>query len=139
MDDTLNKTIKVRIDDVSYNMAKEEAADMGISFSEFVRRCITSKKLQVHLYYQPSDKQLKELANELSRIGNNLNQIARKLNGNEVFNQTMSELLNESLTALYDLILRIGKIMEDSYGHNKAYRIEELPLHRLRGLLDNDS
>tara|TARA_R110000764_G_scaffold46793_11_gene104946 strand:+ start:7857 stop:8234 length:378 start_codon:yes stop_codon:yes gene_type:complete len=75
---TARKTIQVNVrmtaDD--YSKVSNNAETIGLSIAEFIRRKITKKSLPKKKV-SPSDR---KLFVELSRVGNNLNQIAKVLN-----------------------------------------------------------
>ncbi len=69
-----NKMLRIRLTDDEYNLLKEKADKAGKTMSEFVRDYITRGKVNSKC------KDLPSLILHLSKIGNNINQIARNLN-----------------------------------------------------------
>ncbi len=76
-----------------------EEADMGLS--EYVRKCILKKEI-VRIY------KIKEFLGELNRIGNNLNQLTRKVNEGKVkeLGEDLAQI-NCNLDAIFEKILKI--------------------------------
>jgi len=72
--DKKTKMLRIRLTDDEYNLLKEKADKAGKTMSEFVRDYITKGKVNSKC------KDLPSLILHLSRIGNNINQIARNLN-----------------------------------------------------------
>lgn len=68
------KKKSIYIDDESYNKMKQKASDAGLSISAFVRETATSERLP------QTDPLPAKYILEFGRLGNNLNQIARKFN-----------------------------------------------------------
>ncbi len=76
-----------------------EKSDLGLS--EYIRKCIMGKEIKV-----VSD--IKELVWALNRIGNNLNQLARKVNEGKVMElgDNLSQI-NCNLNTVFENIVKI--------------------------------
>ena len=68
-------TISFRCDDETAEKIQKLADEKGISKSEAIKQMISTGKVQAH-----NKKDILVMMGELSRIGNNLNQIARVCN-----------------------------------------------------------
>lgn len=86
------KEIRVKVTDDELQYAKEKAAYCGMTMSDFVRTQITEGFI---IKYERFD--IKKLANELNKIGVNINQIAKHVNekGGEYDRQDIDDLINE--------------------------------------------
>jgi len=67
------RTISAKINDDFFKFVSELAKEKNITISELIKHSILNAKIE-------SKKDKKILAYELNRIGNNLNQIAKKCN-----------------------------------------------------------
>ena len=86
------KEIRVKVTDDELQYAKDKAAYCGMTMSDFVRKQITEGFI---IKYERFD--IKKLANELNKIGVNINQIAKHVNekGGEYDRQDIDDLINE--------------------------------------------
>lgn len=109
---TRNNLIKVYLSDEEYKIMKEKKEASGsLTISLFIRRLIV--KGEVIIY---DLKSLLTLSEQIGRVGNNINQIARKLNLNEngdinINNKksieeaiTLIKLSNQALLDIYKLM-----------------------------------
>ena len=69
-----NKKLTIRLDEETYQKLKEKTAELGLTQSEYLRQVILKGRATKRC------KDLPSLILHLSRIGNNINQIARNLN-----------------------------------------------------------
>ena len=90
--------IRLRADEYLKVYSLMEEADMGLS--EYVRKCILKKEI-VRIY------KIKEFLEELNRIGNNLNQLTRKVNQGKV-KELGDDLvqINCNLNVVFEKILK---------------------------------
>ena len=89
----------VRLNGDEYTKVLSKIERSGLSKQEYILSSILSKKIQERLnvdYFK--------LINEVNHVGTNLNQIARKLNGNESILKDDQLLLNQVLKNLNDQI-----------------------------------
>lgn len=70
-----DKQLNIRLTDTEYEIVKDKAKYCGLNISDFIRKQITDG---VVIKYESFD--IKELANELNKIGVNINQIAKHIN-----------------------------------------------------------
>lgn len=77
----LSKKLKERI--------KLESQKSNMTMSEYINRCLRNKSIIVL-------ENGKEIYYELNKIGNNINQIAKKLNSNIATNKDLEQLTNIS-------------------------------------------
>lgn len=80
-------------------LLKKKSKKVGINESELIRRLITDSVVK-----EKPDDRFYDTLKELRAIGNNLNQIARRLNYDGTFND---ELYREEVKKLNEFILNI--------------------------------
>lgn len=86
-----NKRIYVRITEKDYKQLQELIKDSDIpSMSAYVISCIREKKIP-----DTARKELRELRNQLYKVGTNLNQIARLANTEGIFVKDLDQVLKE--------------------------------------------
>lgn len=100
-----NHEVKVRLNDDEFNELNHKVAQSKMSREKFIRHCIHKKKVKT-----PPDINYYQFITECNMIGNNLNQIARKLNGTNTYSD---EMLN---TTIYELRSFIKKLDEKVRG-----------------------
>lgn len=86
-----NKQINIRLSEKDYSLFKELVKDNDISgMSAYVVSCIREKKIP-----DTARKELRELRNQLYKVGTNLNQIARLANTEGIFVKDLDQVLKE--------------------------------------------
>jgi predicted DNA-binding protein len=80
-----NKTISLRLTPNEYDQVKKIANELGYSVSEYIRKRILGKREKI-----TPKQDLKIIAYELNRIGNNLNQIAKYVNTNKAIDRVVA-------------------------------------------------
>lgn len=98
-----NKQLKIYLSDEEYQAFIEQVEKSKLSQTDFFIRCITKKKIIVV-------DGLKETLTELKRIGVNLNQISKNLNGG-IFQNADNELkaIKEEFAKVNDTMLALLK------------------------------
>ena len=86
-----NRQINIRVNEVQYAKIQVSARIMGLSVSKYCKHLVMQSKLRDPKF---SDEEYHQLIVNLSRIGNNINQMARRLN------QADSEIASEELAML---------------------------------------
>lgn len=94
-----NKQIKFYVNEKEYDQIKKKVEKSKLKQQEYLIKSALNKKIIVI-------DGLKEILLELSREGNNLNQIAKKINEGE---QTDIKEMKKNLMELWDLIEKILK------------------------------
>lgn len=100
--------MSMRISAEDKELIEEKARKTGLSTSEFIRRCALGRKLPCY----GDTSLLKEYAMQLGKIGSNLNQIAKYLNGEGDYFSIYFEL-TEAMKELLDLKFKILPALED--------------------------
>ena len=75
MNKTRPKQLSFRVSEEEYQQLQEKISESGKNQQEYILSCVLEKQIV-------NTDGIKELIPELKRIGNNLNQIAKKLNEN---------------------------------------------------------
>ena len=100
--------MSMRISAEDKELIEEKARKTGLSTSEYIRRCALGRKLPCY----GDTSLLKEYAMQLGKIGSNLNQIAKYLNGGGDYFSIYFEL-KEAMKELLDLKFKILPALED--------------------------
>ncbi len=98
---TRNNRIDIMLNDEEYYCLKDKINKSKLSLSEFVRSAIFNKEIT-----EKPDYNFYKLLSSISKIGNNINQIAKSLNSDQDID---SEYLQEQGKLLKDLILDIRR------------------------------
>lgn len=97
--------INVFLSDREFEIFEQKIAKLEISKSEYIRNCI--------LFGFPgritnfSDEEAERIAYEMSRIGNNVNQIARYVNKEHDAQQAEIEEVKNLVWNLHDVIMKL--------------------------------
>jgi uncharacterized protein YlxW (UPF0749 family) len=118
----MQKKVTVRFDDSDYNFIDEQSKKLNVSKADLVRNVFLNRKTKLSklnsLSRDEAGKYLQEIVSltngvndiqtELKRIGNNINQIAKKANiGVDVVDEIIQKLnseLNQMLSLQWDRI-----------------------------------
>lgn len=118
----MQKKVTVRFDDSDYNFIDEQSKKLNVSKADLVRNVFLNRKTKLSklnsLSSDEAGKYLQEIVSltngvndiqtELKRIGNNINQIAKKANiGVDVVDEIIQKLnseLNQMLSLQWDRI-----------------------------------
>lgn len=85
-----NKRITIRIEEKLKEKIKLESEKSNMTMSQYINNCLNNKSIIVI-------EKGKEIYYELNKIGNNLNQIAKKVNSNIATSNDIKNLENISL------------------------------------------
>ena len=91
--------ITVRLSDKEYNHLKNQSENAGLKMEPFIRKLI----MQVDLHPRPPDN-ISQLIREINPIGNNINQIARRVNNDDEVSQKQIEEIFRLLGEIYRLV-----------------------------------
>ena len=72
--------ICLKLTDIELEILNRAASSVGISRSEYLRRLLLNKPIQIHYEVVADIKLLRELVGQYGKIGSNLNQIAKYFN-----------------------------------------------------------
>ena len=96
-----DKQINIRLTESEYLNVCLQVEKSGLGLSEYIRKCILGKEIKVV-------SGIKELVWELNRIGNNLNQLTRKVNEGKAveLGDNLSQI-NCNLDTVFEKIVKI--------------------------------
>ena len=123
-DESMKKTriLRVRVDDILYEMIQSAAEDAGITISEYIRRQLVHGKVDIHCHIVADFPTLEKIAQELSAIGNNLNQLTRYFHMGGIRSKQMQD---ESLRCINEVMKMRKEVMElggEYRGYHKTSR-----------------
>lgn len=90
---------------------KEKADAAGITVTELITRSVFGKKVQT----MGDTDLMREYAAQLGKVGSNLNQIAKRLNGGEISYQ-LAGVAEEAIREFIDLKFRVMMALEEMCG-----------------------
>ena len=91
-----NVTLSIRLTAEEKEALTKKAKEADLSMTDYILRCSSRKKIKV--------VNMTKVIVELKRIGNNLNQITRRINSGEFRSYNFNEVVLEQ-RRIYDLIL----------------------------------
>ena len=98
---TKNIIKKLRLTDAEWSAIEKKLKETGMTFSKFALSSMLSRRIRLPIE--------RELLAELSKQGNNLNQIAVKLNSGESLDGVGLRILADANTILRGIYERLGK------------------------------
>ena len=81
--------ICLKLTDIELEILNRAASSVGISRSEYLRRLLLNKPIQIHYEVVADIKLLRELVGQYGKIGSNLNQIAKYFNTDGTHSQAI--------------------------------------------------
>ena len=116
------KRIYIRVSEALYEVIAYSAKKSGLSLAEYCRRAVLNQpiiKLPVIIHDEKAIAQaLRNIDANISRLGNNMNQIARHLNQGGTITQPVFEDIEQELTKLDLSIDNFNRAVEKEYGSN---------------------
>lgn len=118
-----NKVLmSMRISAEDKELIEEKARKTGLTTSEYMRRCALGRKLPCY----GDTGLLREYSMQFGKIGSNLNQIAKHLNGGGDFYSIYYEV-KETIREVIDLKFKILPALEDvACGKNEGVKAERM-------------
>ena len=100
---SITKTIikKLRLTDAEWSAIEKKLKETGMTFSKFALSSMLSRRIRLPIE--------RELLTELSKQGNNLNQVATKLNSDEILDRVGLRILADSNAILCQIYEMLGK------------------------------
>ncbi|MGP1506086.1 MAG: plasmid mobilization protein [Campylobacter sp.] len=98
---TKNIIKKLRLTDAEWLAIEKKLKETGITFSKFALSSMLSRRIRLPIE--------RELLTELSKQGNNLNQIAARLNSGKSFDRVAIRILTENNALLRQIYEMLGK------------------------------
>ena len=103
--------INMRLSENEYKDLSEEAKNLNKSKSDLIRDIIKNKKPTTILM---TPKQYDRLLSEFNRVGNNINQLAKKANSGDVVLDKFFSSVQEELRLIYKYIVRFHGLHKNS-------------------------
>jgi len=94
-------TKRLRLSNTEWSAINDKLQESGLTFSKFALRAMLSKQI-----YAPI---MRELLAELSRHGQNMNQIAAKLNSGQSLDRVGIEIIADDNKILHKIYETLGK------------------------------
>lgn len=112
----------VRMNEFEYEMVCGRAKDVGLSISNYIRHQAVFGKVENHFQVVADFPQLEVITRELSRIGNNLNQLTQYFHMGGLISTSMQELLRDCINDVMDMRKEVMKLGGDYHGYSKTHR-----------------
>ena len=97
-----DKTLTIRLTESEKNMIEKKASKAKLNLTEYIISVSSKSKISVA-------EDTKPLSMELKRIGNNINQIAMKINSGVVSSYNFDEVISMQRKIYEQLLLLVGK------------------------------
>ena len=98
---TKNIIKKLRLTDAEWSAIEKKLKETGMTFSKFALSSMLSRRIRLPIEM--------ELLTELSKQGNNLNQVAARLNRGESLDRVGLRIIAENNSILRRIYKRLGK------------------------------
>ena len=121
-DSGLHKTRKIdfRLDEIQYSIIEKNAADAGMSVSDYVRHQAIHGKVAISYPVVAEVADLQRLTNQFAAIGNNLNQIARYFNMGGLQSKAIREEINGCVAEIMKLRKTVLEMAGDFHGSTET-------------------
>ena len=121
-DSGLHKTRKIdfRLDETQYSIIEKNAADAGMSVSDYVRHQAIHGKVAISYPVVAEVADLQRLTNQFAAIGNNLNQIARYFNMGGLQSKAIREEINGCVAEIMKLRKTVLEMAGDFHGSTET-------------------
>ena len=120
MKKTMSNRITIRLSDELYQKIMTGANAARIPPVEYVRQILTKGRITVRQEIIADVPELKKVIAELSKIGSNLNQIARHFNSGGANSAYLYERIMQALGDLFDMKYEIEKLGGEFRGYSQA-------------------
>ena len=97
MNKTRPKQLSFRVSEEEYQQLQEKISESGKNQQEYILSCVLEKQIV-------NTDGIKELYPEIKRIGNNLNQIAKALNGSTYYSYSLITQNQKELEKIWQLL-----------------------------------
>ena len=105
-----SRTVNVSMTESQYQALFEEARNQGISVGKYVRELIDSRRVTINHEIVLDSSQVVPVLRELSRIGNNLNQVAHLCNTIKRVDDDLELRLRKQLAEIHGLCSELSKV-----------------------------
>ena len=122
-----NHVIKTRLNDDEYESFLQRMEVYGMNQSAFIRKAISGASIRPIIVASLVNDELLaaigKLTAEFGRIGNNLNQIARRLNEWQAPYPALAKELRDAAVDLASLKFDVMKMVGDTLGNVQTYKL----------------
>lgn len=119
---THTRRITFRLTDAEADMLFDTAKEAGLSCSEYIRKQLLEKQVNIKYEIVADITDLNKLTAEVGKIGNNLNQIAKYFHTGGIRSKAMQDEISECIAKLYSLRSEILRLAGDFHGSVETYR-----------------
>ncbi len=105
--------IKARVNEEELREFQAQVEKLGITQSDYIRQAVMTAKVNVIVHPVYDSDALDKIAAEYSKIGNNINQIAKHLNEGNPMTARLQKTLNHCIADLSSLKAQIEKMAGD--------------------------
>ncbi len=110
------KRITIRVTDDMYELLQQNAKHAHLSLAEYARQMLLEKSPKVHYEIVFNSREMLNALAGIGRIGNNLNQIAWKLNSGERVTEEMRKEVHRCIVMLHDMRADIQGVIGEYRG-----------------------
>ncbi len=114
--------VNLRLTDTQYEIISKAAKQTTLSLSEYIRTQVIKGKVLAKYEIVADVPELKKLISEFSRIGSNLNQIARHFNQGGIHSQEMRMAIQQCISEIYEMKYEVTKMAGDFHGNTQTHR-----------------
>ena len=122
-----NCVVKTRLTEEEREEFEDKCRVYCVSQSEYLRQAIFYGKVKTTIKVTANSEELLEKVSELvsqyGKIGGNLNQIARHLNGGGEFSARFAKEIRGAAADLAALKFEVLKVVGEAYGNDKTYQL----------------
>ena len=116
----LKHRLSVRLSDTQYAVIKRYADQLGMSMAEYIRHQAVHGKVAISDPIVASISDIQNLTVEFSKIGSNLNQIAKYFNTGGMQSQTIREDINECIAELMTMSNQVSEMAGKFNGNTQT-------------------
>jgi Bacterial mobilisation protein (MobC). len=127
---TISRNVKIdfRMTEPEYYVLSKNAEKSGVTVSEYIRKCLTGKKIIINKTDRYTAAELGEIKENLlvikanfGKIGSNINQIAKYFNQGGYRSIQIVNELDDCLERMQQEMDRIYEITGGYFGNNKTH------------------
>ena len=116
------KVISARITETAHELLRQQAADAGMTLSEFAARMLMKGRVDTSYVFYVHPDEIEAITREFASIGNNLNQIAAFFNSGGIQSRAMLENINHAIACIFEMREQVAEMAGKNYGNLKAHR-----------------
>lgn len=118
MDMKREHRVTIRLTDIEFSIIENAAEQAEMSISEYMRTQTMEGNVTARFEIVADVDEIKKLIGEFSKIGSNLNQIARYFNQGGIISSEMRNEIRKSLRDIYEMKYKVMKMAGDFRGSN---------------------